>query len=330
MGVFDQVSTDVLILPPFCFVFPSSNNMHAISECFDEYHRRWRHIEDVCGYRISSSLNSPVHAYPPHTVTASLSHTITASHFHRKEKKHVFERRDSTSSFGSFGSLSSVGSTASSNLSSLTKGATFPRHRKGNDSQSGPSSLKRSSSASQTATSKQISSSSTKSSPESSLDLPGPGSSQHHCKLSRHSYTHSQLLSSGSSDNGSLVESELNQNRLKRNSDPSPLHYSASLPVLVRKTSYKEAVETDDGDALFADNETTGTISFVATDTSDSKQPVSRTGLHSIKEEKLHNPIKEEKKHNSSKTFKNSLDTQRLVNQNGQKTLTKSSFSSDV
>ena len=300
-----------LILLFLSFLPSSSNNMHAISEYFDGYHRRWRHIEDVCGYRISSSLNSPVHAYSPHTVTASLPHTITASHFHRKEMKHVFERRDST---GSLGSLSSIGSTASSQFH---KGATFSRHRKSSSTSnfpSGPASVKRSPSGNQTSMSKQISTSSTTSSPENSIDLPGPGSSQHHCKLPRHSYTQSQLLSSDTSDSGSLVESEYYQNRMKRNSDPSPVHHSASVPVLVRKTSYKEAVETD-GDTLCTDMETTGAISFVAAETSDCKQWAAVKGLHSIKEEK---------QHNSSDTFKNSQ------RQNGHKTLTKSSFSSDV
>lgn len=35
--------------------------MQAISECFDEYHKRWRRVEHICGFQVCSSPSSPTH-----------------------------------------------------------------------------------------------------------------------------------------------------------------------------------------------------------------------------------------------------------------------------
>jgi len=35
--------------------------MHAISDCFDEYHKRWESIEALCGYSI---VSHPTHSHP--------------------------------------------------------------------------------------------------------------------------------------------------------------------------------------------------------------------------------------------------------------------------
>ena len=51
-----------------------SNNMQTISECFDEYHKRWRRVEHICGFQVCSSPSSPTH-----------NHAHSSAHSHKYE-----------------------------------------------------------------------------------------------------------------------------------------------------------------------------------------------------------------------------------------------------
>ena len=48
--------------------------MQSISECFDEYHKRWRKVEHICGFQVCSSPSSPTHIQSPTHSSQNIGH----------------------------------------------------------------------------------------------------------------------------------------------------------------------------------------------------------------------------------------------------------------
>lgn len=253
--------------------------MQSISECFDEYHKRWRKVEHICGFQVCSSLSSPTH------------HSGSSS---QKTYDHAYLSTASDSSGNSISSLTMLsegiglrqaGAGASSggyggdvpHNMAMHRSSTLPRFRSKSlslseiepfyyTSKSRSSSVSSSSSGSSALlrTFKAASPSSRQQSAESGdvditdcYQLVGSQQRQSSSLVQHHQLHHSSLGSASLKRQEAADIAELSES--PRHSRQS-LKSSVSVPTLItRKDSYSEAVcGGEDGGSLSVDGEPGG------------------------------------------------------------------------
>ncbi len=261
-----------------------SNNMQSISQCFDEYHKRWRRVEHICGFQVCSSPNSPTH-----NLTQSSTHS---SHGHNYNSQTYFSSamsRDlSTNSIATYltldglslrhGSAGSASGDMPAGYGALHRSSTLPRFRGRSNSitlteadssfYQQPKSRSSSVSSSSTSSGSQAFLRSFKSggppplcrqqSTEGDVDIAdcvqfvGNQPSQHVPSQIQHHQLHLSSVSPKRPEIATPIAepsegpSETGQARPPR----PPLKTCASLPAfLVRKDSYHEAIHSGGGEA---------------------------------------------------------------------------------
>ena len=283
--------------------------MQSISECFDEYHKRWRKVEHICGFQVCSSPSSPTHNHaqsPTHP-----SHNI--GHKYNNQTYLSSMPRDlSTSSIATYVTLDGIsrrrGSTSCGEMPAgygvIHRSSTLPRFRgKSNsvtltESDSSifyqqPKSRSSSVSSSSTSSSSQAFLRSYKSGPpplsrqqstEGDADitecvqLVGNQHNQHVPSQIQHHQLHLSSVSPKRQETDTIAEPsegvDTGQARPQL-----PLKSSASVPVLlVRKDSYREAMNSGGevrGGSTEQQGEPIGGIIFTASSNSNSSTTTS-------------------------------------------------------
>lgn len=112
--------------------------MQSISECFDEYHKRWRRVEHICGFQVCSNPSSPTHK---HTQSSTFSsHNIIGHNYNSQTYFSSAMSRDlSTNSIATYVTSDGVSSLRHGSASSgemptgyggvLHRSSTLPRFR---------------------------------------------------------------------------------------------------------------------------------------------------------------------------------------------------------
>lgn len=301
MSVKSSVSRRLLIAPNFnsitMYSFLSSQNMQAISECFDGYHKRWNLIESVCGYRLTSSLSSPTHTHPPHSFSESL---ISVN-------RGKLVSSDSVSSLSSVeSSWSSVGSAACSYSTSSPSSQAWKRGSKIHYSLA---SVEQYLPSTQSLKSESVPSPSS----QPSVDYSDYRPLSKQSKLLHHSSIQSQCLGYVANEFNS-EETRPNKIKMKQRFEPKLFHHSESLPSFLCKESSRDSTESVGNG---------GGITFVAKESNEPK--LTSSGIGS----RLFPAIAEEKKSCSGSP----LGAHRSVvsaGSIGQRTLVGSAITSDV
>ena len=260
------------IITMFFFVFTCvcvcvcSNKMQTISECFDEYHKRWRRVENICGFQVCSSPSSPTHQ-----ALNTYNHTyLSTGSDSSGSSLSSFSVLDGISLRQQGGSRPGEDAHVSHGLM-MHRSSTLPRFRSKSISLSDVDYYPKSRSSSISSTTSSISSAFPRSFKSSSpsyrsqsldggadLDLPDSCqvvNSQHMSSQIQHHQLHLSSVNSSSSKRPEVDIAELKQ--CPRHGGKQLLKSSASVPaLLIRKDSYSEAIE--DGSSAFVDGELVG------------------------------------------------------------------------
>lgn len=269
-----------------------SNKMQSISECFDEYHKRWRRVEHICGFQVCSSPTSP-------------TSSSTSSQAHKYERVFFSTSSDpGSNSITSFTTLDGIypfqgarlagGGGGDVVLHPLHRSSTLPRFRSKSNSlleadsyynpKSRPSSVSSSSmSSGSVAVVRSFKSGSPLLNRQPSVESGGDGGGdvdiadchqlvsnnttvQHVSSQIQHHQLHHSSVGTSTSKRSKADIAELSESPRRQ------LKNSASVPTLVRKESYSEAVCNGEDSS---DGESSGTGGITFTIASDGSNPFS-------------------------------------------------------
>ena len=284
--------------------------MQSISECFDEYHKRWRRVEHICGFQVCSCPSSPTH---------------NDTHKYNQTYHSSMPRDLSTNSIASYMTLDGIslrhGSTSGevpSGYGAIHRSSTLPRFRGKSNSISVTEadssvlyqqSKSRSSSvsSSSTSSSSQTFLRSFKSGPPSltrqqsiegdvdiadCVQLVGNQHTHHVPSQIQHHQLHLSSVSSKRPETDTIAELSEGPDNMGQTRPRLPLKNSASVPVfLVRKDSYSEAMNSGGEERVGSSEqqgESMGGITFTASgDQSNSNMTTSSSKVQSSNETKL-------------------------------------------
>lgn len=261
--------------------------MQSISECFDEYHKRWRRVEHICGFQVCSSPSSPTHNHTQSS--AHSSHNIIGHNYNSQTYfSSAMSRDSSTNSIATYVTLDGVslrhGSAGSGEMpagygGALHRSSTLPHFRGKSssitltetDSSSSvfyqrPKSRSSSVSSSSTSSGSQAFLRSYKSggppplvrqqSTEGDVDIAdsvqfiGNQPSQHMSSQIQHHQLHLSSVSPRRPEVDATAELSEGPAETRQAKPQPPLKTCASLPaLLVRKDSYHEAINSGGGES---------------------------------------------------------------------------------
>ena len=122
----------ILLRTCLSLFFSYSNNMHRVSESFEEYHQRWRRIEQACNFSIvSAALPTSSLSFATSPAIFSIPHNSSSSSLKSLDHREQFSSARESFSRHSEGYASSTTSSNSLSFSSTTPdGSPKPSQRR--------------------------------------------------------------------------------------------------------------------------------------------------------------------------------------------------------